>query len=468
MVPKLDHESSSAPEPVEEVQVSPVDIANALSVVTGKQDVSFQSEAQELAIKEAVVRQNDLLVVLPTGGGKSAVYMVPAVLELGKLHIVIVPLLSLLVDLVRRCEDAGISATIWHEGLNVSSGILFVQVEKAASNGFIQYLMVNKDKIARFVYDECHLFVTQKQFRPAMNQAAQLRAQVNIAVPTILLSATVPLQMEEDLQDHFQMRVKIVRMSTMRHNLRYVVNIVDTDTRVNEVLYSSLISDNLLKNSALARAIVYCRSRERCETVSDFLNKQSEQSISSFYHANMTQVEREQGFKNWASGKTKIMVATSAFGAGIDYPNVVKVIHIDPAHSLVDYAQECGRAGRTGMYSICETITSSQALGFIWSCEDTDTYQREVLDLLQSSTCRRKKLQTYLDGSGETCLMISGVGRCDVCARQAQQQVCNEQHSNVENLYLAFSFAEQSFWSCWVFILCCSGSNSTTGKQSTK
>ncbi len=300
-------------------------------------------------IIESIGNGHDTLGLMPTGGGKSITFQVPALCSEGTC-IVITPLIALMKDQVMNLRHHGIRAAAIYSGLsreeiiitleNCIFGdikILYVSPERLSSEIFRTKL--RHMKVSFITVDEAHC-ISQwgYDFRPSYLQIADIRKDLPHA-PILALTATATPQVVEDIQDKLssgEKKFNVFKMSFERKNLAYVVRRA-TDKR-EELIH--------ILNSVKGCAIVYARSRRRTKEVSDMLN---EAGISAtFYHAGLDSTVKDERQKDWQNDKVRVMVATNAFGMGIDKPDVRLVLHIDCPDSLEAYFQEAGRAGRDG------------------------------------------------------------------------------------------------------------------------
>ena len=311
-------------------------------------------------IIESIGNGHDTLGLMPTGGGKSITFQVPALCSEGTC-IVITPLIALMKDQVMNLRHHGIRAAAIYSGLsreeiiiileNCIFGdikILYVSPERLSSELFRTKL--RHMKVSFITVDEAHC-ISQwgYDFRPSYLQIADIRKDLPHA-PVLALTATATPLVVEDIQDKLS-RIpgssessevsgssgfSVFKMSFERKNLAYVVRRA-TDKR-QELIH--------ILNSVKGCAIVYARSRRRTKEVSDMIN---EACISAtFYHAGLDASVKDERQKDWQNDKIRVMVATNAFGMGIDKPDVRLVLHIDCPDSLEAYFQEAGRAGRDG------------------------------------------------------------------------------------------------------------------------
>jgi len=299
-------------------------------------------------IIQSVGKGQDTLGLMPTGGGKSIAFQVPALSKDG-LCLVITPLIALMKDQVRNLRERGIKA------LAIYSGMTREEIVIALENcifGNYKFLYISPErldteifqnklkhmKVSMITVDESHC-ISQwgYDFRPAYLKIADIRKMLP-DVPILALTATATPEVVKDIQLKlgFRENSQTFRMSFERKNLAYIVR--STEDKPKELIH-------ILKN-VNGSAIVYTRNRKRTREVADLI---SSHGISvTFYHAGLNNEVKDQRQKSWQTGETRVIVATNAFGMGIDKPDVRLVIHIDMPDSPEAYFQEAGRAGRDG------------------------------------------------------------------------------------------------------------------------
>ena len=298
-------------------------------------------------IIESIAQGKDTLGLMPTGGGKSITFQVPALAREG-LCIVVTPLIALMKDQVENLRRRNIPAAAVYAGQSAAEigriydnaifdayKFLYVSPERLASPLFLN--KVTRMKVSLLTVDEAHC-ISQwgYDFRPQYLKIADIRQKFP-EVPVLALTATATTEVVDDIQDKLGFRAKnVFRMSFERTNLRYVVR--KTDDKEKEMLH--------ILRSVPGSAIVYVRSRRRTEEYARMLR---EEGISTFdYHAGMTAINKDLRQKAWQDDEVRVMVATNAFGMGIDKPDVRLVIHMDVPESIEAYFQEAGRGGRDG------------------------------------------------------------------------------------------------------------------------
>jgi len=298
-------------------------------------------------IIESIGSGHDTLGLMPTGGGKSITFQVPA-LAMEGVCIVITPLIALMKDQVQHLRRLGIRAEAIYSGMQhdeilrilencIFGGVklLYVSPERLSSSLFQTKL---RHMLVSFItVDEAHC-ISQwgYDFRPSYLEIANIR-QLHPDVPVLALTATATPAVVDDIQERLQFSEKCVfRMSFERKNLAYLVS--NTPDKLNELIH--------LMDLYPGSAIVYVRSRLRAREIAEHLTAAG--LSATFYHAGLDHAEKDQRQQDWQQDRTRIMVATNAFGMGIDKPDVRLVVHYDCPDSLEAYFQEAGRAGRDG------------------------------------------------------------------------------------------------------------------------
>lgn len=301
---------------------------------------------QEDIIK-SICSGNDTLGLMPTGGGKSITFQVPA-LAMDGVCVVITPLIALMKDQVLNLRKRGIKAAAIYSGMtrdtiittmeNAIFGavkILYVSPERLTSETFLKKL--SHVKVSLLTIDEAHC-ISQwgYDFRPSYLRIGEIR-RLFPRVPVLALTATATPPVVSDIQQRLGFKTEnVFRMSFERKNLAYVVR--NTDDKYHELLH--------ILSSVDGSAIVYARSRKRTKEMAQQLA--ADGVSATFYHAGLELGEKDKRQKSWIADETRVIVATNAFGMGIDKPDVRVVIHIDCPDSIEAYFQEAGRAGRDG------------------------------------------------------------------------------------------------------------------------
>lgn len=310
-------------------------------------------------IIESVMAGFDTLGLMPTGGGKSLTFQVPGMAFKSGLTVVVTPLISLMKDQVDNLRRRGIKAVMLNSGMSVretrvawerltngSARFLYISPEKLRNSYFLDEL--RSLDVRLIVVDEAHC-ISQwgYDFRPSYLKIAELR-KLHPDVPVLALTATATPIVADDIMSRLEFRHKArkYKMSFVRDNISYLV-------RASENKFYDIF--HILSRTE-GCGIVYVRSRRKTREIAEFL---SASGISAdYYHAGLSYETKTERQNAWQSGATRVMVATNAFGMGIDKPDVRIVVHSDLPPSLEEYYQEAGRAGRDGKRSFAVLLAS--------------------------------------------------------------------------------------------------------------
>ncbi|MGK7911282.1 MAG: DNA helicase RecQ [Synechococcus sp.] len=375
-------------------------------------------------IDRAIARE-DLLVLMPTGGGKSLCYQLPALLTPG-VTIVVSPLIALMQDQVAHLLDNGIAATYLNSSLPGAEArarenslldgeykLLYVAPERLLSESFQSTLseLANDVGIARIAVDEAHCVSEWgHDFRPEYRQLRSLRQRFP-SVPVTALTATATERVREDIARQLELSEPFTHVASFhRTNLHYTVRPKPKQLPLELV---RMVRD--LKDGS---AIVYCQSRASVDKLAAALQSAGISALP--YHAGMSSESREENQTAFVRDDAQVMVATIAFGMGIDKPDVRLVVHADLPRNLESYYQESGRAGRDGLPADCVLLFSygdrSKIEFLIKQKSDPDEQRiarqqlRQTIDYGSSFLCRQRVLVGYF---GET--LAKDCGNCDNC-----------------------------------------------------
>lgn len=351
-------------------------------------------------IIDSISKNKDTLGLMPTGGGKSITFQVPALTKEG-MCLVITPLIALMKDQVQNLKKRGIKALAIYSGMSRQDIIitlencifgnykfLYISPERLDTELFRTKL--RKMHISMITVDESHC-ISQwgYDFRPAYLKIAEIR-ELLPDVPVLALTATATPEVVKDIQARLHFRHKnVFRMSFERNNLAYIVR--KTENKTAELLH--------ILRSMPGSAIIYARNRRRTKEITELLN--NEHITADFYHAGLDDATKDIRQHRWQSGESRVMVATNAFGMGIDKPDVRIVIHMDLPDSIEAYFQEAGRAGRDGQKAYAVIL---------YAKSDKTTLHKRILDTFPEKEYIRdvyEHLQYYYQmamGDGLDCV----------------------------------------------------------------
>ena len=358
---------------------------------------SFRPLQREIIV--SVIRGDDTLALLPTGGGKSLCYQLPAMAKEG-VCIVFSPLIALMKDQVDNLNKRGIPALALHSGLdrmeietelqNTLYGkykLVYLSPERAATKVFRSYL--KNFNVSFFVVDEAHC-ISQwgHQFRPEYLQIGELR-QILPNTNFIAVTATATIQVKKDIIKYLSFKpgkYNEFSKSFVRDNLSYLV------LRESNKLKRLIKILGKLKGTG----IIYANTRRQCENISQFLVEN--QISAAFYHGGLSNEIRSKIQNDWISNRTRIVVCTNAFGMGIDKPDVRVVIHYEMPQGPEAYYQEAGRAGRDGLAAYCILLTEPEPDKNLWTSIPTIDQLEHTLKALYNH-----HEIAFTAGKGETC-----------------------------------------------------------------
>jgi ATP-dependent DNA helicase RecQ len=368
---------------------------------------SFRYPQEEII--QNVLNGNDTMAILPTGGGKSLCFQLP-VLYLSGCAVVISPLISLMKDQIDGLEKKGISAALinshqtpknisltMQNALSDRYDLLYIAPERLNTYGFVDFL--KSLHVSMFAIDESHcISFYGHDFRPSYRQLSRLR-EIKSAVPIMALTATATPKVVDDIREQLNIpRAKLFRMSFDRPNLELIVR--------SKFIPHSQISYEIKEAGEEGSKIVYCFSRKDTELTAA--------NLSGFYgvpaaayHAGLNKKERTEAQEAFISGRIKVVCATTAFGMGIDKPDVRLVIHQTMSRTVEGYYQEIGRAGRDGKPSRCVmlySVNDAEMFSHFIEQDAFDNLEKEIrekeklakmVDYATTAGCRRQFILNY-------------------------------------------------------------------------
>jgi ATP-dependent DNA helicase RecQ len=387
-----------------------------------------QFRGQQLSIIESILNNQDTFVIMPTGGGKSLCYQLPALVSEGT-AIVISPLIALMknqVDLIRSYSSVDNIAHFLNSSLNKAQ---IKAVKDDLTNGFTKILYVAPESLVKeenieflksipisFVaVDEAHCISEWgHDFRPEYRKIRKMINSINENIPILALTATATPKVQTDIMKTLNMKApNIYKDSFMRHNLYYEMRSkINKESAQKEIV-------KYIKKEAGKSGIIYCLSRKSTEAVAEFLTVNGIKAAP--YHAGLEGSKRNEHQDKFLMEEIDVIVATIAFGMGIDKPDVRFVIHYDVPKSLENYYQETGRAGRDGLEGNCITFFSPKDIDKMEKLlRDKPVAEKEIgtqhLAEMEaysvSSDCRKKFVLQYF---GENMVGDQCKGMCDNC-----------------------------------------------------
>lgn len=394
------------------------------------QNLTWRSPEQEKAMTMVMSWTEQVVVILPTGAGKSLLFMLPCTLPDAGITVLVVPLVSLREDLLRRLREHGIDHIEWLPGERREAGLVLVTVEAASTGDFMKYAraLVAQQKLDRIVVDECHLTVTAASYRESIIDLTHIRS---LRAQFVYLTATLPPSMQVEFEErNFLLRPRVIRASSNRPNLFYLVQkaIPGKGTLLHQAAAKAkeAWSQSGLFDRQRDKIILYVRTRDEAGELADMLG-------CSLYTARSGSAADKGGIvAGWIkSTATPFLVATSAFAEGFDYPHVRLVINVNEPESITLFAQESGRAGRDGKeaYSLvllpskwesvheplaarlsCAAVPATQDIGLAKQRE-----RRAMHRYLEGRQCYRASLSEHLDAPEQRRRCTGEDVLCDIC-----------------------------------------------------
>ncbi|EPS37769.1 hypothetical protein H072_8519 [Dactylellina haptotyla CBS 200.50] len=382
-------------------------------------EFSYRCPEQRTALEHIVTGTSYLLIVLPTGGGKSLLFQLPSLLNGARHTVVVIPFRALLDDMMQKCKDAGVPSSHWclETANELMNPLIFVGLEQVSGPEFHAFLnkLYTTDNLDRIVMDEAHLCLTDDvDFRPSLLDLNLLRRH---PVQMVCLTATLPVIEEKrfcQLMDFQRKHLAVVRASTSRFNLKIQVAAGGTRAECEQLALDKLESWTTRWDNKRSRAVLFINDTKQVEA---FAEKSGHQYVS--YHAKAA--DREVSFHKWRAGNHpdyRVMIATSALYQGVDLSEINLVIMLEPPNSIYHLVQAMGRAGRADQQAQILILIPKNWRPRFAGKADAWNSQAQLEGFLLAKECRHNILSAIMDDRNECCNpgdqeLIS----CDNCVR---------------------------------------------------
>jgi hypothetical protein len=308
------------------------EIKEAMRKVLQQEDPEFRSEEQERAVAAVLNLDTPLVVVLPTGGGKSLPFMPAASLPDPGVTMLVAPFNALLHDYVKRLKLSQVDHVVWYHGQTRYTPLVVVSADHSVGSDFITYGHTLGKRLRRVVIDEGHLTFTASDYRRKLRSLYHLRA---LGAPTVVLTATLPPSRMQELVEAMSIQnPMVIRCSTVQPNIRYIVQRCPGQSQLKVACEMARIR----QLQPGERGIFYCRQRDMAEDLAKLLG-------CGFFHS--TSASKEETIVSWMENGG-FCAATGALGTGVDFPGIVYIVHVGVPYGMIDFAQETGRGGRSG------------------------------------------------------------------------------------------------------------------------
>ncbi|KAI6139187.1 hypothetical protein BKA82DRAFT_4365200 [Pisolithus tinctorius] len=379
---------------------------------------SWKSKEQHACMATVLKGETDLVAVLGTGAGKSMLAIIPSMVQPKEATVLVLPLNSLMLDYQRRLEEFRVPYQVYgtDKPLSSSTNLILVTADKALTPQWRSALaMLNQSKkVARLIFDEAHIPLMSKDYRMAFQSIHQLRS---IPMQLVLLSATLPSWCMEEVKTTFQLvqQTEVIRQSTDRPELGYHLERVPVHSMARRV--AEVLEEEGSLWEERDRALVFVTSIAAGQHLSHM-------TAYPFYNGDKgtSDKDRRWMYQQWIKGFSKVLIATTAFSAGNDYPHVRTVIHMDRPFDMVDYIQGQGRAGRDGQAANCYTIIPpTSTLPNIQTMGLEGEARWAIYELLYCygpRRCLRFGMTLFNDSKGVGCWMEDGKEKCSVCLEE--------------------------------------------------
>ena len=379
-------------------------LLGGLRQLYGDQSMIWRCPEQEQALEVIMSGREQVVAILPTGSGKSLLFMLPCTLPDAQVTILIVPLVSLRGDLLRRMQALNIDHLEWTPGERREVALVIVSAEAASTKDFMNYArgLIARQKLDRIVVDECHLTVTAVEYRPTMVDVTALRC---LRTQFVYMTATLPPLIQAEFQErNYLVCPTTIRASSNRTNIFYMVR--KADPRKGSLLEQAAIevcdawNKSDLFDHSCDKIIIYARTRDEADQLTSNLSCESYTSQSGDPR------EKKNILQRWTQNASQpFIVATTALAEGFDYPHVRLVVNVNEPESLVLFAQESGRAGRDGSKAYSLVLLPSTWEPQPYSNEDEEATKDLRYDISLRKQKERQAVHRYL--RGEQCYRTS-------------------------------------------------------------
>ncbi|KAL8679402.1 MAG: hypothetical protein Q9186_004313 [Xanthomendoza sp. 1 TL-2023] len=385
----------------------------------------YKSKTQKHAMIALEDDERDLIVVLPTGGGKSLLFTIQPLLQSTKMVVVVIPYVAVLAQALRVCQSQGISAIEWQDSGEIFYPLVFVCLERGVTTQFSQYMERANEKgyLRMICFDEAHTVITERDFRHDMNRLGRVAA---IAPRRIALTATLPLNMEEEMKRELHMGNAVtMRTSTARLNIQFRVLVVDGMFGDEEKNIMRIIQKYLSQLRPHEKALIFPRTKARCDSFA--------KTMGGIAYYNGVE-DKDAALKEWldADGK-QTMVATSGISSGLDRESINLVVIANGANTCVELGQMSGRAARgTNDVGKCVVIVSGADMREVETEGLPQSDEEAFLRFITTKGCRRQVLAYWLDNeiSNIDCRGLKAE-LCDNCEKPVVEKKLREQMTRV-------------------------------------
>ena len=367
-------------------------------------DARYKTEHQELAMKAVLNGDSQVMAILATSEGKSLLFLLPSQLPGACTTVVLLPLLALLSDLMRRCRLAHIPFREWSTDEDESSywgcPLIFASTDAAAMKPLKTFLwrLDAEGRLDRVVFDEAHLIQTASGYRLRMLKLVELR---QLHCQLLFLTGSLPPSMMGDFYESMAlMQPTTIRSITFRKDIRYQVSKIESENAAEmEDQFVGIVKSQLADEGDESRYIVYTKSKEKARRLAEKMG-------CEWYHSESgTAEEKTAVFHRWIKGERRVICCTTAFGAGVDYPHVRKVFYYEMPMDAVELTQGSGRSGRDGAGGYCEIFLASTWAPLRTTGVNALRKREEVVveQMLATQVCRCAVLSLYLDQKSWCC-----------------------------------------------------------------